>query len=431
MSAPKSAFMKLQDGIKSFLGDTYANDISMYQHAMAWAIRFCNEMNFDVFKNLKRVFIGVDSDTQTAKLPDDFVQFTKLGLVTANDEFVPLAFNPSLVINPVTPNCDLVSEHCDCGCTDETCYAFGESNVVTTFTDVVINGVTYQNSESVCTQSNGDVVKRTCINTITNPQQTCTYTFTIDYTGLSYPLTNCYFVKNNVNSNVGDIASQAEFIAVFQANGFFVANPILSISNSTDVWDTFHYTENDGTVATAEAVQSACATPTPEVEEICYEEKICEVEVLPCGCIVPTDTAISVINNCCPFFCAVTMRQRKNKDFGQYLAQPKGFFGEFNIDVYEGVVKLNNEYQYDTIFLEYYSANEVDSKEYEIPVQAEEALVAYLYWKSLQRKRNADKWEKQMAAKTYYNEKRLLKQRLNPLRLQELMEVRRTLPVRP
>ena len=428
MPEPKAAFMKLEDGIKSYLGDTYEASTQMYQHAMAWALRWCNEMQYDTFQNVVQRYLGVDTTTMTAKLPDDYVQYTKIGLVTNNNEFVPLVHNPSIVINPFIDNCDTVDEHCDCGCDNELCYTLGESNMITT-TDG-------DKTITTCVGDSGTVTRKVCQPVVTNVREECDYQITFGRTTselTNSPWSNFFFTRDGVVVNVGDVADSSTLTTVMDANGFALVSQsvttiVYGISDSAEVWTKATYTDNTDTEHEVEFVQSACAVPTPITEEYCYEETICDIEVLPCGCVKPTQLQINVICNCGQFACAVTSRQRNRKDFGQYLAQPKGYFGEFNIDVRQGIIRLNWDFQYNTVYMEYYSAQLVDTKNYLIPIQSEECLVAYLYWKSLQRKRNTSPTEKVMAERTYYNEKRKLKQRLTPIRIQEFLEVMRVFP---
>lgn len=56
------------------------------------------------------------------------------------------------------------------------------------------------------------------------------------------------------------------------------------------------------------------------------------------------------------------------------------FLGNFKVDVNNGVILLNERYQYDYLMLEY-MASPKEGSEYYIPVQFREALIAWLYWK--------------------------------------------------
>lgn len=432
MASPRLYFITIEDCIKSALTDLHETNSVLHERAMSWALRGVNELKFSVLKDLKRVFLEVDSATKSALLPNDFVQYTKVGLRTDSNEFVPLAFNPSIIINPTIPVC-----HCDeCGCTDEVCYALGESNLTTTTETVTINGNDYDKTITICTKENGDIIKKTCQPTVNNPKKLCDYQIVFEnqegnpLIPLNMAWSDFKFYRNGIEYYVGDVPDKATLIAIMTANGFTEDGLTLewNIEQTNNQWTSATYYDSNHLFTTATFVATSCTTPTPEIETVCYEEFICHAEVEECGCVTLTDTQIDMIANCCSFFCAATERQRKNKDFGQSLAQPKGYFGEFNLNAYEGVIQLNLEYQYDTVFLEYYTCNNVDSKDYQIPAQAEEALVAYIKFRYKFNKSNVSMGEKVMAQKDWLNQKRLLKQLLNPIRMAEILESMRVFP---
>lgn len=436
MEQPLKGFITLEEIIKGVLRDTWESNTALYQRYLSWSVDALNDLQYSVLRKFKRTFLGIDTATMTAKLPDDFVQYTQVGLQTTNKEFVPLVYNSSIIINPTIPTCDAISDHCDCGCNDELCYAFGESNVVTTTENVIINGHTYPKTTTVCTESDGTIIQRICQPTVNNPTQNCTYTITFVRVGSELqlnPYTNFYFTKNNVQVFVGDIANSAALTTVMAANGFNLVSSgatsiVYAITASTDVWESATFTNTNNAVQTVSFVQSVCVTPTPVVETYCYEEKLCDVEVLECGCIKVNDTALNVLSNCCVFAIAVSARMCKNKNFGHTFAEPNGYFGEFNIDTYERILQVNTDYQYDTVYMEYYSTSEVDSKNYLVPIQAKETVIAWVYWKSIQRKMGVTAIEKREAKHEYYNQKRILKQLLHPLNFDELFAVQRMLP---
>jgi hypothetical protein len=95
--------------------------------------------------------------------------------------------------------------------------------------------------------------------------------------------------------------------------------------------------------------------------------------------------------------------------------------GEFNIDEEQGFIYLDNDFAYDYIILEYLSdaSNDTDFK---IPIQIVEATIAFLAWKDIEflaSSRKVNMGEKQLRKSNYYNQKRLAKQRVNPIRLWE------------
>jgi hypothetical protein len=74
------------------------------------------------------------------------------------------------------------------------------------------------------------------------------------------------------------------------------------------------------------------------------------------------------------------------------------------------------------IYLEYIGDGSVTTGHSVIHPYAEEALTAYIYWKSIQRRRMAQS-EKQAARQDYYNEKRLARARLKAFTKEEALNV--------
>lgn len=79
-----------------------------------------------------------------------------------------------------------------------------------------------------------------------------------------------------------------------------------------------------------------------------------------------------------------------------------------------------------TIYLEYISDGTDYSSESVIHPYAEEALVSYLYWKDIQRKKYVSESEKVLARKDFYNEKRKARARLCAFTKDEAIQVIRT-----
>jgi hypothetical protein len=95
--------------------------------------------------------------------------------------------------------------------------------------------------------------------------------------------------------------------------------------------------------------------------------------------------------------------------------------GEFNIDEEQGFIYLDNDFAYDYIILEYLSDASND-QDFKIPIQIVEATIAFLAWKDIEflaSSRKVNMGEKQLRKSNYYNQKRLAKQRVNPIRLWE------------
>ena len=95
--------------------------------------------------------------------------------------------------------------------------------------------------------------------------------------------------------------------------------------------------------------------------------------------------------------------------------------GQFNIDEEQGLIYLDNSFSYDYIILEYLSDASND-QDFKIPIQIVEATIAFLAWKDIEflaSSRKVNMGEKQLRKGNYYNQKRLAKQRVNPIRLWE------------
>lgn len=99
------------------------------------------------------------------------------------------------------------------------------------------------------------------------------------------------------------------------------------------------------------------------------------------------------------------------KAFGAYSKQT--FLGTYTIS--DGILILNPEFPYDYVIIEYMGT--IDEDDVDVEDIAEEALIAYIAWKDSQymptgRKMNLS--EKQLRRQEFYNQKKLLKSRVNP-----------------
>lgn len=101
------------------------------------------------------------------------------------------------------------------------------------------------------------------------------------------------------------------------------------------------------------------------------------------------------------------------------------YYGEFKVDDASNLILLDNDYSYDHIILEYLSNPTADS-DLVIPIQAQEALIAFLRWMdiiSMPASRRVNMGEKQIRKREYYNQRRLAKARIRPFRLWDTNEV--------
>jgi hypothetical protein len=100
------------------------------------------------------------------------------------------------------------------------------------------------------------------------------------------------------------------------------------------------------------------------------------------------------------------------------------YYGEFRVDDANEIILLDNEYNYNHVILEYMCLPTADA-DLVIPVQAQEALIAFLRWMDIQSmpaSRRSNLGEKQLRRKEYYNQRRLARSRMNPIRLWDANE---------
>lgn len=91
--------------------------------------------------------------------------------------------------------------------------------------------------------------------------------------------------------------------------------------------------------------------------------------------------------------------------------------GQFDISEEDGLIYLDNEFNYTYVILEYISQPS-DDPNYKIPIQVRQAVLSYLAWKDIEllpTSRRSNMGEKQMRRKEFYNQKRLARMRVSPL----------------
>lgn len=100
------------------------------------------------------------------------------------------------------------------------------------------------------------------------------------------------------------------------------------------------------------------------------------------------------------------------------------FVGQFKIDTENGVILLNERFQYDYLMLEYVSSPQ-EGQEYYLPVQFREALVAWLFWKdgnAKSIKNHMQLGNKRDWRHEFFNERRNAIARWKPIRKQEIYQ---------
>lgn len=107
------------------------------------------------------------------------------------------------------------------------------------------------------------------------------------------------------------------------------------------------------------------------------------------------------------------------------LGVPSGepFVGEFKVDVDNGVIIVNQNFQRDYLILEFIGSP-IEGQDYYLPVQFREALIAWLWWKdkkSVSVKRGQVGISRDLE-RDFYNQRRQAAARWKPVRLQEILQ---------
>ncbi len=431
----RQIYITLDEVIKSALTDIGEDSPHLYARFKTWSIRGLKELNYDVLSNTKQLYLPVDASTHSAMLPNDYVNWTRVGVITQGNEIQDLAHDPNLVYTPIEEEgCDPLTEHCSCGCSDPLCAAI--TNSTTTTEDVVINGTTYQKTTTVCTNDAGTIIGRVCEPVVTNPSQECTYT--IDVNSMNFPAKDVYLTKNGAPVTIGYVDDSDVMVEYMSELGFSLVPFTLTfyIEDSSDVWTTLTYTGTDTSeggynyneVFIIEFEQSDCATPTPTVETVCYDTILCQTETKPCGCPVLNNEVVNTIQEWSTLFMEFIQRDLHGMDWQKALKQPLSWFGYFNVFPNQGVIQLDEHYPFDTVYLQYYTSGDVDGGTFQVPVMAQEALAAYIKYKFVFNKTNTSAFDKKLYQKAWYNEKWKLHQRNNPFRIAGYLDVQRQYP---
>jgi len=108
--------------------------------------------------------------------------------------------------------------------------------------------------------------------------------------------------------------------------------------------------------------------------------------------------------------------------FGQGGGQNQNGYYQPQIDMENMQMVFGAKNVGDVIYLEYISDGRVSGNNTVVPEYAEHALMAYVYWASIQRVRGVSQSEKYEAKKEYYNQKRLSRARTCSFTKQQALE---------
>lgn len=100
------------------------------------------------------------------------------------------------------------------------------------------------------------------------------------------------------------------------------------------------------------------------------------------------------------------------------------FVGSFKIDLANGVILLDENYQYDYVMLEYVASPNADS-EYQVPMQFREAIISWLRWKdsiSTNVKTHVANSNIQMRRHDYFEDRRRAIGKWKPTRMYDMYQ---------
>lgn len=99
--------------------------------------------------------------------------------------------------------------------------------------------------------------------------------------------------------------------------------------------------------------------------------------------------------------------------------------GSYRIDKDRGVIQFSSEADGRTIVLDYISDGLYQRTDDQIKIHkfAAEAVNNYIYWKLIRRRRNVRQNEKESARRDWFNQFRISKRRIKPIRYEEIRQV--------
>lgn len=285
----------------------------------------------------------------------------------------------------------------------------------------------YTNYCRTCVGANGDIIKECCTYGGAFGNY-CSYEISIDGNrGLAFPLTDGVITINGLDVSIATINSLDEFIAYFDTLGFYVADngdPIIFRKVlSTDVYGNFSSVLQSIDI---DFTQSDCLSMI--ISQTCATEKICNVTVLECGCVVMNDKEINTLYNANIINNTMYERWLHGGDISTTYLQPYNLYGFYNVDMHKGVIQLDPFFKYDTIYLEYYGSSEISTKNFAVPLLAREFILSYIHKMSHLRKGNTSRTEIEFMKKECRAAKHNLRLRWQPPREKQIRDLIKTPP---
>lgn len=281
----------------------------------------------------------------------------------------------------------------------------------------------------VVTKTYTDTTCGKIISEVTAPvvtQNTQTTTFLLDLLESIAPTyTAAYFLINGVQHPINlTTLNNLGLIPYLEAFGWVLQSTNLLTTVNTQNYQALHLVnDNDATTIQITSIGSTCPTT---VTTKTIPSTICEVEILPCGCpklndkIINTLYQANLVNN------AMFERWIHGTDISETYRQPWNLYGFYNVSIYQGIIQLDPYFKYDTIYLEYYSFDNIDSKNFLVPTLAREFLLSYVHRMMTIYRMNVPRNEKEAIKKEARAAKHNLRLRWMPPRAKELTDIART-----
>jgi hypothetical protein len=285
------------------------------------------------------------------------------------------------------------------------------------------NDVTYEKKVTTCL-SGDKVTKETCAPVLINSTVDL-YDYSVDFGGALGLPTEVLYNKDGQEYSLGTIDTLDELYTELIALGWGLVSyddAIMVLIGSENIWGDFEFVDTPLLVTPDTILEYQSVN----VVEKCSTEIVCELEVLECGCIVPTDEVINTLYAANLIDNAMFQRYINGGEISTTWRQPMNAYGFYNVDVHKGIIKLDPFFRYDAIYLEYYTSSRIQSKDFLVPVLAREYLISYMHKMSILRKNNAPLWQIEKAQKQARAEKHNLRLRWQPIRYREIVDLFRT-----
>jgi hypothetical protein len=288
--------------------------------------------------------------------------------------------------------------------------------------------VTYTNYCRTCVSADGDIIKECCEYGGQFTQE-CVYTIVLVPSrdgGFSYKINDAVITIDGVETAIGELDSIIEMIDYLEGLGFVIVDldPLtLRKTGSSVVYESISSVLQRITV---DFTATTCLPMT--IVQTCATEKICNVTVLECGCVVMNDKEINTLYNANLINNAMYNRWINGGDISTTYLQPYNLYGFYNVDMHKGVIQLDPFFPYDTIYLEYYGSSEVSTKNFAVPLLAREFILSYIHKMANLRKGNVPRGELEYFKKECRAAKHNLRLRWQPPREKQIIDLIKTPP---